>query len=659
MTLFTRATTLAAMNVIRFLSSCHRPVFGLQARQLIPKQRNAHSHHFEKKYRLMTTFQNLSEESSDLDFVIEEEDLAISTNELLEHNGTGNINSISSDSSRGDDVIQEELRERLRKYRKLQSGKGPAYSVFTNAALDGICESLPTTELELFEIKGIGPKKLELYGDDILEIVRDFLENQGTSSRISSSKTPPRQSTTTPAMLVVPRPAQIPRGSLTKEQRQAADRALNDAQSVFLSGAAGTGKSHLLRFIIQNLQRSNSKFGVCAPTGVAAINVGGSTLHSFFGIGLGQGSLDSLLKKVRKNKPALKRIKETEILLIDEVSMLSSDLFDILDAISKIIRQDDRPFGGMQLIAVGDFFQLPPIMVENDSFDWEERDEARPFCFDSSIWAELGLRTNTFELQQVQRQESGSKFEQFLHLIRIGEVTPDIIRDFNDKCLIGNQHKLPTDGIVPTRLYALNRNVDEENEVRLAQLKGEMMTCKAKDEWRETMPTGTSAAVKKNMKHSIATEMPDEVQWKVGAQVMLTRNKDLKQGLVNGSRGVIESFLKEPGGHFLPIVRFDNGLVEKIDMAEAVRYNPDGGPGCLVRKQIPLRLAWAMTIHKSQGTTLTRAILDISSSFEPGQAYVSLSRVRSINGLWLERPVRMSNVMVSRRVLNYFKGLKN
>jgi hypothetical protein len=185
-----------------------------------------------------------------------------------------------------------------------------------------------------------------------------------------------------------------------------------------------------------------------------------------------------------------------------------------------------------------------------------------------------------------------------------------ILRDFNRKCLISNNNPLPDDGIVPTRIYTHNADVDSVNEARLDALEGDPVTIKAIDDWREKMPVGASSTVKKAMKTSIAGELPDEVRLKVGAQVMLTRNKDLDNGfqsLVNGSRGVVDSFKDD-----LPVVRFDNGRVEKITMVEAVRYNPDGGVGALVRKQLPLKLAWATTVHKSQGSTLSRAILDIS-----------------------------------------------
>ena len=181
------------------------------------------------------------------------------------------------------------------------------------------------------------------------------------------------------------------------------------------------------------------------------------------------------------------------------------------------------------------------------------------------------------------------------------------------------------------------------------------------------MPVGTLADTKKKMKDALGMEMPDEVRLKVGAQVMLTRNKDMEKNLVNGSRGVVESFIQpsslssEDGTYdfHIPVVRFDCGVVTKIVPVESVRYNPNGGEGCLVRMQVPLKLAWAITIHKSQGSTLSRALLDITSAFEYGQCYVALSRVTSLEGLWLEKPARLSNIMVSPQVLRFFGSNDN
>jgi ATP-dependent DNA helicase PIF1 len=542
----------------------------------------------------------------------------------------------------------------------MEDGKA-AYTVFTNAALDGICASLPKTKSELLEVKGIGPAKLDRYGDDILELVAPYAGLKSQRDQLAGASGGNTN--------IVIQPEIIDPESLTLEQRKAADLIFgNDLEdeeegrrrNVFVTGSAGTGKSHLLKYVVEVLQgrhkkagKGNSReedlvVGVCAPTGVAAVIVGGNTLHSFFGIGLGTGSRSNLLKKVNKNTGAMSRIDETDVLIIDECSMLSSDLLETLDMVVRAVRRNgecfDKPFGGMQVIAFGDFFQLPPVYRNDGSHDrsW------RPFCFDSPVWSELGLSENIIELQEVQRQNH-EDFIKLLNKVRNGVVEPRDIRDLNEKCLVGPNNPLPNDGILPTRLYVLNRDVDSENSTRLWELDGEEEVFLASDHWREYMPKGTTESEKKKMKEALAMQMPDELSLKVGAQVMLTRNKDLDKNLVNGSRGVVERF--EFG---VPIVRFDSGITTKIDKVEATKLNMDGGEGCLVREQIPLKLAWAITIHKSQGSTLTRASLDISSAFEYGQCYVALSRVKSLEGLWLERPAEIRNIMVSPQVVDFF-----
>lgn len=597
----------------------------------------------------------------------------------------------SSSSAR---ISKTRLRTDLKEYRTQQSaplGK-PPYTVFTNAVIEEIYTNLPTTLEDLLTIKGIGPKKLDMFGTDILSIVSQYTDVNG------QPRTSKEKSLTTTSK--IPRPTLIDAESLTTEQRRAADLLLSpDRPNVFVSGQAGTGKSYVLRFVVQELQRrpmqpstpatpaaeaisdgdiendsdeifeeedpasaddaatttnngggtgSTPKIGVCAPTGVAAIHVGGSTLHSFFGIGLGTGSMASLVQKVKGNTEAQKRIDETDALIIDECSMLSSDLMETLDEVVRQVRKDgicaDLPFGGMQIICFGDFFQLPPI----------SRGPEKPFCFDSPVWAELGLNENMVELQQVMRQDHVD-FVDLLNKVRVGQINHDDIAGLNARCVINENHPLPSDGIVPTRLYSLNRDVDAENETRLVELEGKELVCSAYNKWKENMPVGTLANIKKQMADGLSKEMPDEVRLKVGAQVMLTRNKDLDRNLVNGSRGVVIKFERSKDGETaIPWVRFDCGVTTAIAAVESVRYNPDGGAGCLVRSQIPLKLAWAITVHKSQGATLTRAMLDISSAFEYGQCYVALSRVRSLEGLWLVKPARLHNIKVSPQVLDFY-----
>ncbi|CAB9530349.1 helicase PIF1 [Seminavis robusta] len=546
-------------------------------------------------------------------------------------------------SSTGDTKIRKtQLRADLKQYRLLQSKAldKPPYTVFNNLALEEMYKNLPTTPEELLQVKGIGPKKLELYGDDILRILAPY-----TTAGINNNNNNQRSSKP------VPKRAIIPVESLTDEQQRAAAFLLSPTYpNGFLTGSAGTGKSHLLKYLVQELIQKR-KVGVTASTGVAAIHVTGKTLHSFFGIGLGTGNVDAILKKVLKNAEAVQRIVETDTLIIDECSMMSSDLIELLDYVARQVRHGNPmghlPFGGMQVICFGDFFQLPPVVKGDYSGN-------KPFCFDSPVWEELGLSQNMIELKQVQRQENAD-FAALLNKVRIGDVDVHDIQQLNERCVIREDvHPLPTDGIVPTRMYSLNKDVDAENQARLAELKGEEIVCHAQDSWREQLPIGTAVAVKKQMAESLNLELPNEVRLKVGAQVMLTRNKSVERKLVNGSRGVVVRF-EQQGDASVPIVRFDCGIVMPVSPVEAVRHNPDGGGvGCLVRQQVPLKLAWALTVHKSQGTTLSRAMLDISAAFEFGQCYVALSRVQSLEGLWLVKPARLHNIKVSPQVLDFY-----
>jgi len=630
-----------------------------------------------------------------------EKDSNIDSKYLNNNNANDNNN---NDNYNNDEITpklrKSELKEELKNYRKLQAGGKPVYTVFTNKALEGIYSSLPTSAEELLEVNGIGPKKLQDFGHDILTIVSKYTgkdmsfdlsssANQLNNNRTTKShKDNTSPSTSTPSLLQ--RQTKIDPKTLTQEQLKAANMILNTNQSiiqdcdieteqkqegdekimtkknVFITGSAGTGKSYILKYIKESLMDQQVNVGVCAPTGVAAINVNGSTLHSFFGIGLGKGSLPSLLRKVRRSNAAMKRIKDTDVLIIDECSMLSSDLLETLDIVAKTIREnDEQSFGGMQVIAFGDFFQLPPIYIPDElaqshnhmdsSFDQTHDPNWRPYCFNSPIWSSLGLSKNIVELEEVQRQDE-QEFITLLNKVRIGNIQKKDLNDLNHRCLVSPTNPLPTDGIIPTRLYVLNKDVDSENINRLADLQGDEVICRAYDVWKERMPTGTPTALKKKIVESLTMEAPDEVRLKVGAQVMLTRNKDLNRNLVNGSRGVVERIVKnlDAQGLHTPIVRFDNGITMKVEAVESIRYHPEGKEGCLVRMQIPLKLAWAMTIHKSQGTTLTRASLDITKSFEYGQCYVALSRVKNLKGLWLERPATLNNIKVSPQVVDFF-----
>jgi ribonuclease HI len=420
--------------------------------------------------------------------------------------------------------------------------------------------------------------------------------------------------------------------TLSPEQELAAQSVLRGKRNVFLTGAAGTGKSYLLRYIISRIRTKRRRNGlfVTATTGVAAENVKGTTVHSYAGIGLGNASKEELLKFVMGRPPAVGRWKDTKYLVIDEVSMLHAELFEKLEFIARKVRQDERPFGGVQLILCGDFFQLPPV-------ERRGKDVAR-YAFQSPVWGACGIETLT--LQQVQRQ-SDNRFITLLNEIRLGDLSEQSSRQL--EACHADVKALPNDGILPTRLYCLNRNVDAENQFHLDRLpapdcvytgddqwqprNGEEYSAEPEDAYRkETVKFPGGGRTKADILEDLDRKCPIKIRLRVGAQVMYTKN-DPARNLVNGSRGVVTEC-----GNGSPKVLFDNKQVLEVKMERTAQSCRQGR---LIRMYLPLKLAWAMTVHKSQGMTLTRAELQLDNAFEVGQVYVALSRVKSLEGLYL------------------------
>jgi ATP-dependent DNA helicase PIF1 len=284
---------------------------------------------------------------------------------------------------------------------------------------------------------------------------------------------------------------------------------------------------------------------------------------------------------------------DTKVLIIDEISMLSKELFELLDEIARKVFDNDMPFGGMQLIVVGDFMQLPPV----------QRNESKQFCFQSHVWEASGLSliNGRVHLNQVERQKD-TTFVKYLNEVRIGRISQGFINEL-EKCLVQNKPR-PADGIYPTKLYAINKEVDQENKEKLDELPGELYVMKAIDKWKKEPKKSSQVA---HFRQSLDLMIPEEIELKIGAQVMLLRNRSKmtfggykldaaalnSNSLVNGSRGKIVSFSESVlrPGTFLPLVAFDNGLRVTIGPVDYV-YNGPNGDGEIVRQQIPLKLAW-------------------------------------------------------------------
>ncbi len=420
--------------------------------------------------------------------------------------------------------------------------------------------------------------------------------------------------------------------TLNAEQMRALS-VVKTGRNIFLTGAGGTGKSHTIRAICEWAQSAGIRYAVTALTGCAALllNLGAKTLHSWAGVGLARESPAELAEAVRRNKRAARRWVDTQLLIVDEVSMMTGDFLEKLDLVARRVRRKPTErFGGIQVVFAGDFCQLPPV----------SRNEDLHFVFESAVWRELV--DETVELWQIQRQ-SDPVFQQLLNEARMGRLSAESIG------ILETRMNLPwqENEIRPTLLFTRNAEVDEINRRNMAVLEGARHTYDAETVIMEkstrkavayadatvveaSMVSPSEPAVRDALER-LDTDAPymSKLELCEGAQVMLLVNLDQDKGLVNGSRGVVTGF--SLGG--LPRVKFLSCAEEVIvDRANWWLVDYEG----IGRAQIPLRVAYAVTIHKSQGATLDAALVDIgSSTFEWGQAYVALSRVRSLEGLYV------------------------
>lgn len=460
-----------------------------------------------------------------------------------------------------------------------------------------------------------------------------------------------------------PQDAEPNRASLLSDEQRAALQVALEGVSFFFTGSAGTGKSFLLKEMITQLRRKHREgIFVTASTGVAACNIGGVTLHGFAGVGLANGSAESLASQVANAKWTLARWRSAKVLVVDEVSMLEAEFFDKMEKVARIVRDSHLPFGGIQIILCGDFLQLPPVVKGRD----------HKFCFQADCWSSVIKRT--IILQQVFRQ-ADEQFVGILNQIRVGRLSPEARRILEGRLLgpastaTAKQPEPDSAGesegeasgekekeIVATRLYSHRRNVDAENVKCLQDINTESHTFYAEDE-------GTNPYLKQLQQNCPA---PYELELKVGAQVILLKNLDFENELVNGARGLVVEFRKpdrserekERDKAFAkqeyPDVLFANGH-RRILTPEQFSVEV-GGSVKASRKQVPLGLAWALSIHKSQGMTISKVELHLGNVFEYGQAYVALSRATSLEGLRL-LSFNPAGIKAHPRVLQFYQSL--
>lgn len=382
---------------------------------------------------------------------------------------------------------------------------------------------------------------------------------------------------------------------------------MKSGKNVFLTGEPGAGKTYLLNQYIQWCKEQDRKVAITASTGIAASHIGGMTIHSWSGTGIKEQLTKQDMRDYENNSRLRKRYDKASVLIIDEVSMLHGARLDMVNAIAKKLRKNDKPFGGLQVILVGDLFQLPPVSRGNGPYD---------FAHLSYGWEDLD--PTICYLTEQHRQASDDRLLKLLQAMRNGAPTEEL-------------ESMLTLRIAPddiTRLFSHNIDVDTINKQHLDALPGKTKTY--------TMHSEGLPHLQETLKRNVLA--PVKLELKKDAEVMFVAN-NWEEGFVNGSRGKVIDFNK--AGR--PIVKLTNGKILHVDYHEWSIKEYDRKLASV--EQIPLRLAWAITIHKSQGMSLDAAEVDLSKAFMPGMGYVALSRCTSLDGLYLRGINNMALVM--------------
>ena len=398
---------------------------------------------------------------------------------------------------------------------------------------------------------------------------------------------------------------------------------LKTGVNVFLTGEPGSGKTYIINEYIADLRGRGIEPAITASTGIAATHIGGMTIHSWSGIGIKKKLDKHELNKIASSQYVARRVRKAKVLVIEEVSMLLPETLSMVDAVCREIKESPEPFGGMQVVFAGDFFQLPPVVkretenntqtafIEESSARFDGYRPVSVFAYDSSAW--IQANPIVCYLTEQHRQDD-SDFLNLLSAIRHNAFDSDHLHHLEKR---KTENNLVPDNV--PKLFSHNADVDRINDEILAKLPGESYAFTMSSQGPDVLV----AAIKKGCLS------PETLYLKVGAAVMFTKNNS-KEGFVNGTLGVIEGFNKTSSYPFVKTRNRQQIEVEPMDWTVE-----ENGKVRAQISQLPLRLAWAITVHKSQGMNLDSAVMDLSDVFEFGQGYVALSRVRRLSGLYI------------------------
>lgn len=410
------------------------------------------------------------------------------------------------------------------------------------------------------------------------------------------------------------------------------------SKSLFITGNAGTGKSTLLRHFRGNTKKN---LAVVAPTGVAAVNVEGETIHSLFGLSP-NSNIDDIYKFPTSN-PKRGLLEALEVLVIDEISMVRADLLDLVDKSLKVNRDSKEPFGGVKVVMFGDLLQLPPVVTELDKEVFEFMYKS-PYFFDAFVMQDVDLEI--IQLDKIYRQ-SDKTFVDLLNGLRKRENLGPVLKSLNERVLDFETSLDELEEYV--YLATTNKIADEVNTRKLAGINSESALF--------------DADIYGDFKRNFAP-VPDQLELKRGARIMM-QNNDKEDRWINGSLGIVEDIIKDDFSNDI-IVKLDDGgrFVVSPHSWDMYKYEFDPAERKVVSNsvgsftQLPVKLAWGVTIHKSQGKTFDKILVDLGwGAFAHGQVYVALSRCTSLDGILLKKPIRTNDVKVDQRVLEWLASL--